>query len=151
MTTDITDLLKSWEEYDRQRRLTDEWKINNMEYDMSQAEWFVAKVRASETYAQNLYAAMCNNRFQKQEVWPVLKDQTWSCSWRGAGGIVADLQGQGQDYMEWYCSGMGEGLGNGDATGTKGYVPEQTVTNEIREDLARLGWQVIEDRHEISR
>ena len=85
MTTDTTDLLKSWEEFDRQRRQTDEWKINNMEYDMSEADWFKAKVRANETYAQNLYAAMCNNAFQKQEVWLVLKDAVWSCSWRSAG------------------------------------------------------------------
>jgi hypothetical protein len=44
------------------------------------------------------------------------------------------------DYMDWYCSGIGEGLGNGDADGTRCYVPEATVTDEIREDLLKLGW-----------
>ena len=112
--------------------------------EMQDTPWFVAKVRASNTYAHNLYAAMCNNAFQKQEVWLVLKDAVWSRSWRSAGGVVADLQDQGGDYMSWYCSGIGDGLGNGDATGTKGYVAEGTVTDAVREDLARLGWQVLD-------
>jgi hypothetical protein len=35
---------------------------------------------------------------------------------------------------------MGDGLGNGDKDRTKGYVSEGFVTDEIREDFARLGW-----------
>jgi len=115
--------------------------------DMLAADWFVAKVRASEGYAQNLYAAMCNNDFQKHEVWPMLKDETWSVSWRGAGSLVAELRDQG-DYMDWYCSGIGL-LATYDAKegeeymARKHYVPESRVTDEIREDLGRLGWLVI--------
>lgn len=92
-----------------------------------------------DRYAQNVYAALCNMRWQPAEVWPVLKDEYWTCSWRSAGGIVAELQGKG-DYMSWYCSGIGDGLGNGDADRTKGYVPEGVVTDEIRKDFSRLGW-----------
>jgi hypothetical protein len=44
------------------------------------------------------------------------------------------------DYLDWYCSGIGEGLGNGDTEGVKGYVPEGIVTDEIKEDLKQLGW-----------
>lgn len=145
MTIRTNELLSAWQLHDQQRRASDEWKINNMEYDMSQADWFVAKVRGNKTYAQNLYAAMCNNQFQKQDVWLVLKDAYWSCSWRGSGGIVADLEGQGGDYMDWYCSGIGDGLGNGDTDGTRNYVKESTVTEEIAADLALLGWRVVED------
>lgn len=141
----LDEILEAWKLFDEQRRASDEWKFNNLEYDMSQADWFVAKVRSNKTYAQNLYAAMCNNQFQKQEVWLVLKDATWSCTWRSSGGIVADLEGQGGDYMDWYCSGMGDGLGNGDIDGTRSYVRESTVTPEIEADLAALGWRVIED------
>lgn len=112
---------------------------NSMEYDLLTTDWILEKVRASDTYAQNLYAAMCNNDFQKLEVIPILKDQTWACSWRYAGGIVADMQQKG-DYIDWYCSGIGNGLGNGDADGSKGYVSESVITDEIREDLKRLGW-----------
>jgi hypothetical protein len=64
-----------------------------MEYDMSQADWFLSKVRGSDNYAQNLYAALCNNQFQKQDVWLVLKDATLELfSWRYAGGVVADFR-----------------------------------------------------------
>ena len=126
------------------RRASDEFKVNNMEYDMSQSDWFVSRVRGSDTYAQNLYAALCNNTFQKQDVWLVLKDAHWSCSWRYAGGIVADFRDCGEDYMDWYCSGIGDGLGNGDTDGTRNFVSEGNVTDEIAADLALLGWRVSE-------
>ena len=123
------------------------WQQNNMEYDLRSNEWILEKVRASETYAQNVYAAMCNNDFIKLEVVPILRQDPdrdyWSASWRYAGGIVADMRQQG-DYIDWYCSGMGEGLGNGDEDGTKGYVPEGQVTEEIANDLKTLGWVAVE-------
>jgi hypothetical protein len=120
----------------------------NMEEDMHNAGWFVLKVRASETYAQNLYAAMCNMQFQKLEVLPILKEERWRCSWRASGGIVADLRDEG-DYMNWYCSGMGgvvgELSGDNEPNGpsipdSSGYVAEGTITEEIRQDLRKLGW-----------
>ena len=126
-------------------QLPDEaWKQNNMEYDLCSTVWICDKARANTTYAQNLYAVMCNREFQRQAVWPILRNDRWSCSWRYAGGIVADMRQEG-DYIDWYCSGIGDGLGNGDTTGTKGYVPEGQVTNEIRTDLSLLGWHVLDD------
>jgi hypothetical protein len=107
--------------------------------DLEACDWFRQKIQ-DKTYAQNVYAALCNMRWQPTEVWPVLKDEYWSCSWRSAGGIVADLRGSGEDYMDYYCSGIGDGLGNGDADRTRGYVPEGTVTDEICNDFAALGW-----------
>jgi hypothetical protein len=107
------------------------------------------KVRSTESYAQNLYAAICNNDFQKLDVLPILKNQTWSASWRSAGGIVADMRQEG-DYIDWYCSGSGglnreyEGNETNEQwqTRTK-FVPEGKVTDEIRNDLQRLGWVVM--------
>jgi hypothetical protein len=121
-----------------------ESRVNNMEYDLLTTDWILEKARASETYSQNLYAAMCNNDFQKLDVLPILKEQSWSCSWRYAGGIIADMRQQG-DYIDWYCSGIGDGLGNGDEDGTKGYVAESVVTDEIKEDLKKLGWVVLDN------
>jgi hypothetical protein len=78
-------------------------------------------------YAQNLYAAMCNNRFEKAGL-------EWTTSWRGAGGIIADIRNCREDYMDWYCTGI--------YLDEHGYVSEGTVTEEIAMDLFRLGWTV---------
>ena len=80
-------------------------RINNMEYDLLTTDWILEKVRADDAYAQNLYSAMCNNGFSRLEVIPVLKQEEWGCSWRYAGGIIADMQQKG-DYIDWYCSGI---------------------------------------------
>ena len=118
---------------------------NDMEWDLRTTDWILEKVRTSDTYAQNLYAAICNNEFQKIAVFPILADQSCSYSWRYAGGIIADMREKG-DYIDWYCSGIGDGLGNGDGDGTKGYVAESVVTEEIYEDLERLGWRVLDQQ-----
>jgi hypothetical protein len=120
------------------------WQKDNMEYDLRSTDWILEKVRSSESYAQNLYAAMCNNDFVKREMWPILKDQRWSRSWRSAGGIIADMREEG-DYIDWYCSGIGNdenGYGL-DGRRANGYVPESVVTEEIENDLYKLGWLVV--------
>jgi hypothetical protein len=109
-------------------------------YEDIKADLEIMNKLQEDRYAQNVYAALCNMRWQPQEVWPVLSEEYWSCSWRSAGGLVSDLRNLGEDYMDWYCSGIGKGLGNGDEDGSKKYVSEGTVTDEIREDFARLGW-----------
>jgi hypothetical protein len=126
---------------------------NNMEYDLLTTDWILEKVRARDDYAQNLYAAMCNNGFIKLAVIPILKNQEWSCSWRYAGGIIADMRQKG-DYIDWYCSGIRDTFHNNDDTKdfteeqlarleiTKRYVGEGCITDEIRNDLQRLGWAV---------
>ena len=117
---------------------------NDLEYDLRTTEWILEKARTRNDYAQNIYAALCNMRWQKLDVMPILKDEYWSCSWRSAGGIVANMREQG-DYMDWYCSGMGGvatyDLKEGDEFMARmKYVPEATVTEEVREDLNKLGW-----------
>ena len=118
------------------------------EYDLQEeiqdCSWLMEKIQTRPEYAQNLYAAMCNMRWCKKEVWPILSERYWSASWRGAGGIVADLVGKGEDYMDYYCSGMG-GLADYDTDQDEwqkktGFVPEGIVTEEIAKDLADIGW-----------
>lgn len=115
----------------------------DLEQDLINSPAVVAKVRQSEIYAQNLYAALCNNVFQKIELWSVLKNQTWSCTWRYAGGIIADMRDEG-DYIAWYCSGMGGMFGDDVDRRMPLFVPEGTVTQAIAEDLVELGWQVVD-------
>lgn len=122
---------------------------NNMEYDLLTTDWILEKVRNNDVYSQNLYAAICNNDFQKREMWPILTEQTWGASWRYAGGIIADMRQQG-DYIDWYCSGIRGPLiddeVNDENFNSKGYVGEGTVTDEIRDDLYKLGWLVVDDQ-----
>ena len=139
---DYIELLKSEKELKREREQDPKWQENNMEYDLRSAKWICDKAKASESYAQNLYAAMCNNYFQKLAVMPILKNLTWSCSWRYAGGIVADMREQG-DYIDWYCSGIKGGidLGGGiEEDPHPTWVGESVITDEIRRDLQLLGW-----------
>jgi len=117
---------------------------NSMEWDMLHCDWLLTKVRGNEVYAQNLYAAMCNREFIKNEIWAQLRGEPrWSCSWRHAGGIIAEIRQEG-DYMDWYCSGIRDGDEPDayDTPFTNGYVHEGDVTDEIRSDLLTLGWTV---------
>lgn len=49
-------------------------------------------------------------------------ETTYSCSWRYAGGMVADMRDQGENYLDFYCSGN-----------------EGVVTDEIRTTMQTLG------------
>lgn len=143
-------LFKSFREQDEENMSNPEWQENNLEYDLRSTDWILTKVRNSDAYAQNLYAAMCNMRFVRKEIFPYLRQDPnkdlWSASWRSAGGIVADMRQEG-DYIDWYCSGMGGLNQEYDAKETNeqwqkrtGYVPEGVVTEEIEADLLKLGW-----------
>lgn len=94
-----------------------------MEDELRSSRWLSDKCKASESYSQNLYAALCNNSFCKG-------GKSWSCSWRHAGGVVANLRENG-DYIEWYCSGMAK---------IDGFVAEGTITADVASDLSSLGW-----------
>ena len=130
----IIQMYESWAEDDTYENRPE----NDLEYDLRTTDWILEKARSSDVYAQNIYASMCNMRWIKREVLPILKDEFWSCSWRSAGGIVADMLQKG-DYIDWYCSGIKGGLSYDDA-GPEGYVPEGTITDEIREDFGKIGW-----------
>ena len=149
----MIEMYNKWAVRDEEQETDTKWQENNMEFDMLSSDWMVAKVRESRVYAQNLYAAMCNNEFQKFEVWPILKDQRWSASWRYAGGIVSDMRGEG-DYIDWYCSGIQDRahpLEDGERERmtaeqqtfykeSEASVGEGMITDEIKEDLKKLGW-----------
>lgn len=105
----------------------------NLELDLFNNDTILQKCKYSKIYSQNLYAALCNNKF-------FYNHEEWTTSWRGAGGIIADIRNgingdwsNKEDYLDWYCSGMGN---------AQGVVPEGFVTDEIRLDLLKLGWTI---------
>jgi hypothetical protein len=92
----------------------------------------------NDDYAQKMYAALCNMRWQEEwdvsdyllqnldrihRRFPIRERQIYSCSWRYAGGLVASVRCRNEDYMDYYCSGN-----------------EGVVDQEIKEDLDKLGW-----------
>jgi hypothetical protein len=154
---DYIEMYKSWKQQTLELEETDEWKVDNMEYDLRSTQWIIDKVKGDEVYAQQLYASMCNNEFTKNDVWPILTEKRWSASWRHAGGIIADMREEG-DYIDWYCSGIRDNkiLDDNEFRALtkeqqevyiqgKAFVPESVVTDEIREDLLKLGWIVVDN------
>ncbi len=150
----MVDYYSNWAKQAEEQEADPAWQENNMEYDMRTCNWMLEKVRTSDAYAQNLYAAMCNNDFQKNDFMPKLAGKTWSCSWRYAGGIIADMRQEG-DYIDWYCSGIRDTFHEDDVKLfseeqlarleiTKKYVAESVITDEIAADLKKLGWQYID-------
>ena len=75
----------------------------------------------SDLFAMLLYGALCNTTWRHKAAGTL-----WQCSWRHAGGIVADLRGEG-DYLDWYCS-TGEGL----------------VDDQVLAEIEALGWVLAE-------
>jgi hypothetical protein len=154
---DYIQMYKTWREQDEANVVDPEWQKDNMEYDLRSIQWIIDKVKSDEVYAQHLYASMCNNDFTKNDVIPILTEKRWSCSWRHAGGIIADMQEKG-DYIDWYCSGIRDAkiLDDDEFRALtkeqqesyiqgKKFVPEGCVTDEIRQDLLKLGWIVIDN------
>lgn len=153
--SNIDDMLKDAVE---EAEASEDFTQNNLEYDLRSTEWVAEKCQ-DRVYAQHLYAALCNNEFVKNEPWPLLKEEVWSCSWRHAGAVVANIRERG-DYLDWYCSGMSEyaynesdrpvDLSNLNLEQVKrlqekqAFVGEGVVTDEIKQDLLTLGWVVYE-------
>jgi len=91
--------------------------LPDLEYELRTSDYIHNKCVASEDYCKDLYAALCNNEFFKD-------NKECSYSWRRVGGIIADILEKG-DYIDWYLSG------------NEGYV-----TDEIRQDLTNMGWKI---------
>jgi len=92
----------------------------NFEYDVILS---LTDKMQNNDYAKTFYSAICNMRWQN------IKDpkNIYSCTWRYAGGMVAEIRSLGEYYLDFYCSGK-EGI----------------VTKEIENDLNGIGWKKLE-------
>jgi hypothetical protein len=77
------------------------------------------RVRTDDVFAHELYGALCNTRWRRQDA----NTEPVSISWRYAGGVVSHLACKGGCYLDYYCSGN-----------------EGTVPARIRDALGALGW-----------
>lgn len=61
-------------------------------------------------------------------------ERTWSASFRGMAGIIADLRnqfhGKNENYMDWYCSSD---------------YPYGVVSERVANALGALGWDPVKD------
>ena len=92
-------------------------KTPNLYRDIIDSDTIKSKMRASKDYCKRFYAAMCNT-----DVYKVGAEGEYGMSWRSAGGLIADILGEG-DYLNWYCSGN-----------------EGFVDDEVAYDLNTIGW-----------
>lgn len=98
----------------------------SLEWDIGET-WMRDKMEDYD-YATKVYNALCNVEWTHAET-----KEVFHCSWRYAGGIVAQNRRYGEDYMEFYASG-GEGI----------------LDKEVVQDFAKLGWLVVEEAPDLS-
>lgn len=94
--------------------------FQQFERDLLASKEIRAKV-SDIIFARELYAALCNTDLYYRDC-----DTPVSCSWRHAGGVVADLRDQNEDYLDFYCSGH-----------------EGQVTVAVETALAVIGWRAV--------
>jgi len=92
--------------------------MKNFEEDLFQLK---LRIVTDKQFATDVYNALCNMRWKEIEN----PGNIYSCSWRYAGGLVADIRGNSErmSYMDFYHSGF-EGI----------------VTKKVENIFNRLGW-----------
>jgi hypothetical protein len=110
----------------------------SLEEEMMQDPIVIAYLKDVEV-ARDFYRALCNVDWylikdpipEDEQIINILKGEKtfyWSCSWRHAGGVIADIRNANyntaEDYMDFYCSD-----------------DEGTITEQVRECFERMGWK----------
>lgn len=79
--------------------------------------------------AKDVYRSLCNVAWVPMDSKAATYDEcdpgdegVFTISWRSAGQVVADLRDQGEDYLDFYCSGR-----------------EASITDEILEAMKNVG------------
>jgi hypothetical protein len=113
----------------------------NLGADIANDDTIVALL-ADGDVALQFYASLCNMRWESISRLPDddkmierlkgVNSEIWSCSWRYAGGIIADIRNEhyntGESYISFYCSF------------TTAFA-EGTVTELVRKHFERIGWK----------
>jgi hypothetical protein len=118
-------------------------QYGDVEADLKSNTEVCQKIATDEVFAQHVYAALCNQRYFRSDV-SHDEQEAWSCSWRYAAGLIAEIRnehyhtpqntGIEEDYIHWYCSGMGV---------LEGAAEEGAVTNDVRDMFTTMGWNIV--------
>ena len=96
-------------------------------------------------YSQNFYAAFCNVDWAYEVTNTEIKEVSFS--WRTIADIVAEFRSFGENYIDFYCSGMicdaDDELFLSKSIPKEYFVPEGMVTDEVMADLNSLGFFVV--------
>lgn len=90
--------------------------MKNFEEDLHKLS---KQMKKDMKFATAIYAALYNMRWQDKKN----PENIYSCSWRYASGLVADIRDGGEGYLDFYCSGN-----------------EGFVSDEVEEAFNKLGW-----------
>lgn len=104
--------------------------IPSLEDDMKSSP-LVRSLLKNREVAEQFYAALCNMQWvyrkniTEKAIFDRLagKDKTWSCTWRYAGGLIAEIRDNGESYLDFYCSGH-----------------EGTVNDLVKDTFNKMGW-----------
>lgn len=107
------------------------------EQDLMDSDEFKQKLRVDENFAQAFYCALENQAWGKD-------GDVYTCSFRYAGGLVANLRCMGEGYMDFYCCGRGifddeEPIQEGPTA-----IRSCTIRPDVAEELAKLGWYPVQ-------
>lgn len=124
----------------------------DFEEDVKRYPEFI-QLLADKGFCARLWTAFANVSWYKKfdplqttedQIVDILTDndaRKWSASFRGMGGVIANLRNQyynaGEDYMDWYCSNW-----HGDEEYDYGFI-----CDDIREALNKIGWFPVEDKY----
>lgn len=100
----------------------------SLEVDLAGDSAFLARV-SDAGFAHALYETLCNREFRKAG-----SDGRWSCTWRYAGGMIADLRGKGEGYLDFYLAEPRDSQG----VALGGRLPG--LMAEVEAEFLRLGW-----------
>ena len=112
-------------------RKKNEWVWQKFEANLLKLK---QKLQDDTEFAQAMYAALCNQEWRMKK-FPWGK---YGCSWRYAGGLIAQIRDRDENYMDYYCSGI---------TKDNSTVPEGVVTNEVLKAMNDLGWKPVKNSY----
>lgn len=106
---------------------------DSLEHAIKADPTFLARIK-DVGFARVVYAALCNRE------WITKAGQRWSCTWRYAGGLVAEIRAEGEDYLDFYVGFGDDEWMPADASGLEA---------EFLAILGRLGWNEITPGQEV--
>lgn len=117
----------------------------NLEKDMKNSKEIISLLM-DKAIALEFYSALCNVEWQQIDNIPDdekiidalmgVQSDIWSCSWRYAGGLIAQIRSDNynvnENYMDFYCHGS-----------------EGSISDLVRTTLKQLGWEPIDDDNDF--